>query len=234
MPTLMSGRTERSRRPLLEPGGAAVRGSARAFRSAIVVALISAAVLACSSPAPASPSPIVTSAPSPTPTATPTAAPTAVPTPALIHRHLSGNGYGLSFDYPADWNPVPFFFLASFTNGDILALIPTCCRLRPNQLAVSISCCSGAVPIDLAGFKPPDFDVRSVGDWLVVQQMMPADPSNFVDVHEYWIIGRLGPEEAIYSISAIFRGPDLAPMQAQVDAFVDSIVLDPRPAASPS
>jgi hypothetical protein len=55
-----------------------------------------------------------------------------------------------------------------------------------------------------------------------------------VDVHTYWMIGRPGPGETIYDISAIFRGPNLAPMQAQVGAFVDSITPDPKPAAGPS
>jgi len=63
---------------------------------------------------------------------------------------------------------------------------------------------------------------------------MPVQPSDLVDVHTYWMIGRPGPGETLYSISAIFRGPDLAPMQAQVDAFVDSIKLDPKAAASPT
>jgi hypothetical protein len=48
------------------------------------------------------------------------------------------------------------------------------------------------------------------------------------------MIGRPGPGETINSVSTIFRGPDLTPMQAQVEAFVDSIKLDPEPAASPS
>ena len=48
------------------------------------------------------------------------------------------------------------------------------------------------------------------------------------------MIGRPGPGETIYDISAIFRGPNLAPMQAQVGAFVDSITPDPKPAAGPS
>jgi hypothetical protein len=160
--------------------------------------------------------------------------PTVGPTPALIYDHLSGSGYGLSFYYPADWHFVPFFFfLAGFTNGDSTALVPNCCHLNPNQLAVSISIRS-ATPIDIGAFKSPESDVKSVGDWLVVKQNMPAAPSDLFDVHTYWMIGRPGPGETIYSVSAIFRGPDLAPMQAQVEAFVDSITLDPEPAASPS
>ena len=199
----------------------------------MVVALISAAVLACASPAHVSPNPAPTAA-MPTPTATQTAAPTATPTPALLHVHLSGTGYGLSFDYPSDWHLVPFFFLASYTNGDILALIPTCCHLDPNQLAVSISSGGGGVPVDIGGFKSPEFDVKAVGDWLVVKESIPVVPPDLIDVHTYWMIGRPGAGETIYAVSAIFRGPDLAPMQAQVDAFVDSIKLDPKPAASPS
>jgi len=161
-------------------------------------------------------------------------APTNGPTPVLIHRHISGQGFGLSFDYPSDWHDVgyPYFFLAAYTNGDDSALVPICCHLNPNQLAVSIAY-GGAVPVDIGGFKSPEFDVRSVGDWLVVRQTMPATPSNFVDVHTLWLIGRPGGDR-VYSISAIFRGPNLAPMEAQVDAFVDSIKLDPKPAASPS
>jgi hypothetical protein len=77
-------------------------------------------------------------------------------------------------------------------------------------------------------------DVRSVGDWLVVKETISTQPSDFVDVHTYWMIGRPGPGETIYDISAIFRGPNLAPMQAQVGAFVDSITPDPKPAAGPS
>jgi hypothetical protein len=142
-------------------------------------------------------------------------------------------GNRLSFYCPADWHVVPFFFLAGFTNGDSTALVPICCHLNPNQLAVSISTGS-ATPIDIGAFKSPESDVKSVGDWLVVKQNIPASPSDLVDVHTYWMIGRPGPGETINSVSTIFRGPDLTPMQAQVEAFVDSIKLDPEPAASPS
>jgi hypothetical protein len=123
--------------------------------------------------------------------------------------------------------------VAYFTNGDAGAIVPTCCHLNPNQLAVGISMGS-AVPVDIGAFKSPESDVKSVGDWLVVKQTIPAIASDFVDVHTYWMIGRSGPGERLYSVSAVFRGPDLAPMQAQVEAFVDSIKLDPEPAASPS
>jgi hypothetical protein len=141
---------------------------------------------------------------------------------------------GIAFDYPTDWHVVaPSFFLASYTNGDGSALVPTCCHLAPDQLAVSIST-SVAVPVDMDALSSPGFDIKSIGDWLVARQTIPTEPSDFVDVHTYWLIGRPGPSETVYAISAIFRGPNLAPMEAEVDAFVDSIRLDPEPAASPS
>jgi hypothetical protein len=157
--------------------------------------------------------------------------------PRLVHVHITGLGstgdFGIAFDYPSDWHVVPSLSLASYTNGDASALLPTCCRLNPNQLAVSVTT-GTASPVDMGAYRSPGFDVRSVGDWLVVKETMPAQPSNLVDVHTYWMIGRPGPGETIYSVSAIFRGPDLAPLEAEVDAFVDSIRLDPVTAAIPS
>jgi hypothetical protein len=216
---------------MLVRGSAAAPALARIARAVICVALIAAAAVACKSSAAASPSAGATSA---TPSPSPTAAPANSPSPALIHRHLSGSGYGISFDYPADWQAVPMpLLLAYLTNGDAGAIVPTCCHLNPNQLAVGISMGS-AVPVDIGAFKAPESDVKSVGDWLVVKQTMPAIASDFVDVHTYWMIGRQGPGERLYSVSAVFRGPNLAPMQAQVEAFVDSIKLDPEPTASSS
>jgi hypothetical protein len=217
----------------LDRGSVPASGSARVVRALICVALVAATALACMSSTPASPSAVAIAA-TRTPSPSPTTAPTADAPPALIHRHISGAGYGISFDYPADWHDVmPPHFLASFTNGDDAALVPKCCHLNPNQLGVSIATGSAA-PVDIGAIRSPGWEVKNVGDWLVGRESMPATPSNFVDVQTYWMIGRPGPGETLYSIGAIFRGPDLAPMQAQVDAFVDSIKLDPEPTASPS
>jgi hypothetical protein len=203
----------------------------------IAITLIAGAAAACS------PSAVVRNSTAAPTSAKPSPSPTAamaspIGSPSLIHVHLTGLGRtktdGIAFDYPADWHVVaPFFSLAGYTNGDANALVPTCCHLAPNQLAVSIST-SAAVPFDMGALSSPGFDIRSVGDWLVAKQTIPVQPSDFVDVHTYWSIGRPGPDETVYSISAIFRGPDLAPMQAQVDAFVGSIKLDPEATPRPS
>ncbi|MFI5259916.1 MAG: hypothetical protein ACHQ01_09970 [Candidatus Limnocylindrales bacterium] len=215
----------------------------RTARHLIVMALVAVAAAACATSAGSNgPSAALTEAqPSPSVTAPATAAtesPAATASPRLIHVHLTGQGpnrdSGIAFEYPSDWHVVlPAFFLASYTNGDGRALFPTCCHLNPNQLAVSITT-GTAVPVDMGALSSPGFDITSVGDWLVAKQTIPTQPSDFVDVHTYWLIGRPGTGQTVYGISAIFRGPDLAPMEAEVDAFVDSIRLDPEPAASPS
>jgi hypothetical protein len=215
----------------LDRGSVPVSGPARVVRALICVAILVAAALACTSSTPASESAAATAA-TPSPSPSPTAAPAADTSPALIHRHLSGSGYGISFDYPADWQVVPGpFMLAYFTNGDAGSVAPTCCHLNPNQLAIGISAGS-SVPVDIGTYKAPGADIKRVDDWLVIKQTMAAAPSSF-DAHTLWLIGRPGGE-TVYSVSAIFRGPDLAPMQAEVEAFVDSIRLDPEPTASPS
>ncbi len=225
-----SGRWVRSPMPVRDAGGA--MRVARVTGTVVAFALIAVSAVACGSTPSARPSPgsPATVAPSPTPAPTRTTSPTL----ALIHRHLSGTGWGISFDYPSDWHEVtPAFFPASFTNGDDAALYPVCCHLNPNQLAVSITTGS-AGPVDIGSFRSPEFDVKSVGDWIVVKEMIPVVPPDLIDEHPYWMIGRAGPGETLYDISAILRGPDLAPMEVQVDALVDSIRLDPETAASPS
>jgi hypothetical protein len=208
--------------------------------SAVAMALVAVVVAGCAGAT-------ATAEPGATQTATQhsavaTAQPTAAATaPALVHEHISsaevGGGTGISFDHPAQWASVPFLFLRNYTNGDPSALYPTCCHLQPNTFAASLTT-SSAVPVDMAQFAPGSsasgWDVRTVGDWLVAWQTMATQPSDLVDVHLYWMIGRPGPGKTIYKISAIFRGPDLAPMEAPVEAFVDSIVLDPEPTPNPS
>jgi hypothetical protein len=162
----------------------------------------------------------------------------ATESPRLIHVHLTGQGRnqtdGIAFDYPSDWHVVlPAFFVASYTNGDASALIPTCCHLAPNQLAVSIST-STTPATDMGALSSPGFDISRVGDWLVARQTIPTQPSDLVDLHTYWLIGRPGLYETVYAISAIFRGPELAPLEAEVDAFIASITLDPEPTPTPS
>jgi hypothetical protein len=205
-------------------------GSARGVRALICMALVVAAALACTSSTPASQS-VAATATTRSPSPSLTAAPTSDPPPALIHRHLSGSGYGISFDYPADWQVVPGFMLAYFTNGDVDTVAPTCCHLNPNQLAIGVSAGS-SVPVDIGTYNAPGADIKRIDDWLVIKQTMAATPSSF-DAHTLWLIGRPGGE-TVYSVSAIFRGPDLVPMQAQVEAFVDSIKLDPEPTPSPN
>jgi hypothetical protein len=91
-----------------------------------------------------------------------------------------------------------------------------------------------STPIDMGTLSSPELEIKHVGDWLVASETIPAQPSDFVDVQAVWLIGRSGPGATVYSISAIFRGPNLAAMEAEVDAFVASITLDPEPTPSPS
>ncbi|HEX7490284.1 MAG TPA: hypothetical protein VF337_01105 [Candidatus Limnocylindrales bacterium] len=197
------------------------------------------ALAASCAPATASNSPAAAATQAGLSSAVSTSVATAVEALRLIHVHLTGQGPtqtdGISFDYPSDWHDVvPNFFIVTYTNGDAGALYPKCCHLAPNQLAVSVTTSTPAPGVDMGALTSPTWETKRVGDWLVAREMMPAQPSDFIDVHAFWMIGRRGPDGTIYSISAVFRGPNLAAMEAEVDAFVASITLDPEPTPSPT
>jgi hypothetical protein len=231
--------------PAEQPGGlAGGRGPRRrlvrlAAAALVIIALLAVGLaglwLVARGPA-GSAGPTVSTGASASPRASATAA--AVP---LTHVHLSGSGYGIAFDHPSDWLTVPFvlFELVAYTNGDPNHVVDQgrCCYLEPAQFLVGISA-SMATPMDMGIYSsnaPAGAVVRSVGDWLVVKLDMPiTSGQTTIDVHTLWLIGRPGQGQRVYSVSAIFRGPNLATMQAQMDAFVTSITLDPEPAASPS
>jgi hypothetical protein len=207
--------------------------------ASIGLALALVGVAASCSPVTGSNSPsVVATQAGPSSVATATVA-TATESPRLTHVHFTGQGGnrtdGIAFDYPSDWHVVlPYFFLVTYTNGEASALVPTCCHLAPSQLGVSISTSNPVPGVDMGTLTSPTFEIKHVGDWLVAKETIPAQPSDFVDVHAVWLIGRSGPDATIYSISAIFRGPNLAKMESEVDAFVASITLDPEASPSPS
>jgi len=207
------------------------RRSAVAVAVGALGALTLAAILVANSPI---------GSPAATPNGTAQAQPTAAPTllrsagqtaAPLIHVHDSG--LRISYDYPSDWLSLPAGFgPGGWTNGDPSNVANPCCTLAPNQFLVGIV--GFTLQGDVASYRPDGAEVRLVQDWIVVKVDMPITDGSAIDVHTYWTIARPGLYNQAIGVSALFRGPGLAAMEAMMEEFVATIALDAAPSAGPS
>jgi hypothetical protein len=108
-----------------------------------------------------------------------------------------------------------------------------CCTLPDNAFFLTVTL-----------LDRPDFDVQAapmptgsteqmVGGYLVVEEPMAVEPNTSgYDTHLYFLVGQPGLGHLHLEISAVFKGPNVTPLEAQVRAFVRSLSIAPDPSAS--
>lgn len=219
-----------------------------------------ALLLAACSPTP-SPSPNVTTGPLLSPPPTPTLSPTASQTASSITRHLSVSG--IELDYPSDWSVMDQGWPTTGM-GQTLAIIGTlpwgsCApsdlnchyqlRLDPGQITVEIGtlllvadniCDLGRTRSDLVGRGPSDppatGSLTRVDGRPAVRTDYAVGQADYYHSDEWrdWLIAAPGTTTTGYTINAMYRGPDLETLRAELDQLVASVRLGPSTAGNPT
>ncbi len=187
------------------------------------------------------------------PTRTPlvTPGPAASGTPASsLHTFDAG---GLTFAYPADWREFHYDVRSTMSSSiAFLATVPvpepcrsttggagltgTECKdrfqLTADSLVVSISTV-GMPGFDITRLPAGATALRIDGQPAYVQEFTPEEPSVGADQEWIWTMSLPAAPGDAYTIVALIRGPDLAPIKTQLDALVASLRYDP-PASPPN
>ena len=200
-------------------------------------------------------------APSPTPAPTLTLTPTPSQTAVSTTRHLSVGS--IELDYPSDWSVMDQGWPTTGM-GQTLAIIGTlpwgsCApsdlnchyqlRLDPGQITVEIGtlllaadniCDLGRTRSDLAARGPSDpqatGSLTRVDGRPAVRTDYAVGQTDYYHSDEWrdWLIAAPGTTTSGYTINAMYRGPGLETLRAELDQLVASVRLGPSTAGNPT
>jgi hypothetical protein len=165
---------------------------------------------------------------------------------------------GLTFTYPAAWHELHFSVDGSFSH--LIATLATVsvpvpcattvdpsfttieCRdryhLTPDSLVVDVTA-GGSPGFDIARLPAGAVALRVDGQPGYVQDLTAKnltadDPQVGADLIRTWVLPSPGVPDNFFRIDAFIRGPDLGPIEDQLDAMITSLRYDPPVVPLPS
>jgi len=154
---------------------------------------------------------------------------------------------GLVFAYPVAWREFhhPYFSTMSNSIADLATVdVPEPCatsrvsggtqltcsdrfHLVPDSLVLHVMG-NGNPAFDILRNHPADATPLAIGGLpAYVEQTAPLDPAVGADASLTWTLSRPGFVDNFYTLTALMRGPHLAPIEAQLQALVASVRYDP-------